>query len=313
MVQEELSLNKIIKKKNSKNNVRFFFNKKTHLDHQDYEKFQSIDFPAEDDSEKLLSGGLRYKGLFKNSIKDYPLISIIMPNFKEKNLLNAVSSISSQNYENLELIIIDGNSGSETTSILKDKDDEIDIWISENDNGLWDAWNKGFKLARGDFVGVVDSSNLLYENSMNILKNYIIKNKETDFICGTVKKGSKIYSGFRPEDIRKQFNIIPSSVVGFYIKLKSLKKVGLLNLKYKIQSDYDLIYRMIVTHNLKGIRTKSDEVFGSSGDGGFSTKHGFFKALFNELKIRLDNNQSLIFLIYIFFGRTFVKIYKSFF
>ena len=313
MVQEELSLNKLIKKKNSKNSFRFFFNKKTYLDHQDYEKFQSIDFPKEDGSTKLLSGGLRYKGLFKNPIKDYPLISIIMPNFKEKNLLNALSSISIQNYENLELIVIDGNSGHETTSILKEKDDEIDIWISENDNGLWDAWNKGFKLARGDFVGIVDSSNVLYENSMNILKNYIVKNKEIDFICGTVKKGSKIYSGFRPHDIRKQFNIIPSSVVGFYIKRKSLKKVGLLNLKYKIQSDYDLIYRMIVTHNLKGIRTKSDEVFGSSGDGGFSTKHGFFKALFNELKIRLDNNQSLIFLIYIFFGRTFMKIYKSLF
>tara|TARA_B100000965_G_scaffold275103_1_gene233024 strand:+ start:624 stop:1565 length:942 start_codon:yes stop_codon:yes gene_type:complete len=313
MVQEELSLNKLIKKKNSKNSFRFFFNKKTYLDHQDYEKFQSIDFPKEDGSTKLLSGGLRYKGLFKNPIKDYPLISIIMPNFKEKNLLNALSSISIQNYENLELIVIDGNSGHETTSILKEKDDEIDIWISENDNGLWDAWNKGFKLARGDFVGIVDSSNVLYENSMNILKNYIVKNKEIDFICGTVKKGSKIYSGFRPHDIRKQFNIIPSSVVGFYIKRKSLKKVGLLNLKYKIQSDYDLIYRMIVTHNLKGIRTRSDEVFGSSGDGGFSTKHGFFKALFNEIKIRLDNNQNLFFLIYILFGRTFMKIYKSLF
>ena len=67
------------------------------------------------------------------------------------------------------------------------------------------------------------------------------------------KKGIKNILGFRPRDIRKQFNIIPSSVVGFYIKRKSLKKVGLLNLKYKIQSDYDLIYRMIVTHNLKGI------------------------------------------------------------
>ncbi len=313
MVQEELSLNKLIKKKNSKNNFRFFFNKKIYLDHQDYEKFQSIDFPEEDGSTKLLSGGLRYKGLFKNPIKDYPLISIIMPNFKEKNLLNALSSISIQNYENLELIVIDGNSGHETTSILKEKDDEIDIWISENDNGLWDAWNKGFKLARGDFVGIVDSSNVLYENSMNILKNYIVKNKEIDFICGTVKKGSKIYSGYRPQDIRKQFNIIPSSVVGFYIKRKSLKKVGLLNLKYKIQSDYDLLYRMIVAHNLKGIRTRSDEVFGSSGDGGFSTKHGFFKALFNEIKIRLDNNQNLFFLIYILFGRTFMKIYKSLF
>lgn len=313
MVQKELSLNQLIKKKNSRNNFRFFSNKKTSIDNQDYEKFQSVDFPKNNNPTKLSSGGLRYKGLFKNPIKDYPLISIIMPNFKEKNLLNAISSISNQNYENLELIVIDGNSGHAATRILEDKDDEIDIWISENDNGLWDAWNKGFKLARGDFVGIVDSSNVLYENSMNILKNYIIKNKDIDFICGTVKKGSKIYSGFRPQDIRKQFNIIPSSVVGFYIKRKSLKKVGLLNLKYKIQSDYDLIYRMIVTHNLKGIRTRSEEVFGSSGDGGFSTKHGFFKALFNEMKIRMDNNQNLFFLIYIFFGRTFMKIYKSFF
>ncbi len=313
MVQEELSLNKKIKKKNSKNNLRFFFKKVNNIEDQVSDKFQSIDFPEDDDKTKLLSGGLRYKGLFKNSIKNYPLISIIMPNFKEKNLFKAISSISNQNYENLELIVIDGNSGHEAIKILKDKDDEIDIWISENDNGLWDAWNKGFSLARGDFVGIVDSSNILYENSMNILKNYIIKNKEIDFICGTVKKGSKIYSGFRPRDIRKQFNIIPSSVVGFYIKRKSLKKVGLLNLKYKIQSDYDLIYRMIVTHNLKGIRTKSEEVFGSSGDGGFSTKHGFFKSLFNEIKIRFDNNQNLFFLIYIFFGRTLMKIYKSFF
>ena len=313
MVQEELSLNKKIKKKNSKNNLRFFFKKVNNIEDQVSDKFQSIDFPEDDDKTKLLSGGLRYKGLFKNSIKNYPLISIIMPNFKEKNLFKAISSISNQNYENLELIVIDGNSGHEAIKILKDKDDEIDIWISENDNGLWDAWNKGFSLARGDFVGIVDSSNILYENSMNILKSYIIKNKDIDFICGTVKKGSKVYSGFRPQDIRKQFNIIPSSVVGFYIKRKSLKKVGLLNLKYKIQSDYDLIYRMIVTHNLKGIRTKSEEVFGSSGDGGFSTKHGFFKSLFNEIKIRFDNNQNLFFLIYIFFGRTLMKIYKSFF
>jgi len=313
MVQKELSLNQIIKKKNSKNNIRFFFDKKNDYYENENEKFKSIDFPEEDLSKKLIKGGLRYKGLFKNTIKDYPLISIVMPNFKEKNLLNALSSISMQNYENLELIIIDGNSGSEITNILNEKDDEIDVWISEDDNGLWDAWNKGFRLARGEFVGIVDSSNLLYQNSMNILKDYIVKNRDVDFICGTVKKGSKIYSGFRPKDIRKQFNIIPSSVVGFYIKTKSLKKVGLLNLKYKIQSDYDLIYRMIVTHKLKGIRTKSDEIFGTSGDGGFSTKHGFFKALFNEIKIRSDNNQNLFFLIYIFFGRILMKIYKSFF
>ena len=312
MVQEELSLNNVIKKKNSKDNFRFFFKNIGSSIYKVSEKFHNINFPDENNSKKIITGGLRYEGLFKNSIKDYPLISIIMPNYKEKNLLNAISSISNQNYENIELIVIDGNSGLDVTNLLRENNNEIDIWLSEDDKGLWDAWNKGFKLARGDFVGVVDSSNLLYKNSINILKDYIIRYKEIDFICGTVKKGSKIYSGFRPRDIKKQFNIIPSSVVGFYIKMNSLKKVGLLNLKYKIQSDYDLLYRMIVTHNLKGVRTKGDEIFGTSGESGFSKKHGFFKALLNEIKIRFDNNQSLFFLFYIFFGRTFMKIFKFF-
>ena len=313
MVQKILSLKNVIKKKNSKDNVRFFFDKVGSSVQRDFEKFHNIDFPDKNNSKKIITGGLRYEGLFKNSIQDYPLISIIMPNYKEKNLLSAISSVSNQNYENIELIVIDGNSGLDVTNLLRENNNEIDIWLSEDDNGLWDAWNKGFKLARGDFVGVVDSSNFLYENSMNILKNYIINYKEIDFICGTVKKGSKIYSGFRPKDIKKQFNIIPSSVVGFYIKMDSLKKVGLLNLKYRIQSDYDLLYRMIVTHNFKGIRTKGDEIFGTSGESGFSTKHGFFKALLNEIKIRFDNDQSLFFLFYIFFGRTFMKIFRFFF
>tara|TARA_B100001741_G_C16373163_1_gene514253 strand:- start:81 stop:797 length:717 start_codon:yes stop_codon:yes gene_type:complete len=233
-----------------------------------------------------------------------------MPNYKEKNLVKAIKSILDQKYENLELIIIDGDSGPNTVNKLKKNNNNIDLWISEKDQGLWDAWNKGFKLARGDFVGIVDSSNLLYKDSMNVLRDYIVNNKKIDFVCGTVKKGSKIYAGFRPHDINKQFNIIPSSVVGFYMKMNSLKRVGLLNLKYKIQSDYDLIYRMIVTHKLKGIRTKGTEIFGTLGDSGFSTKHGYFKSLFNELKIRLNNNQNLIMLIYIFLGRTVMKFFS---
>ena len=130
-----------------------------------------------------------------------------MPNYKEKNLSKAIKSILDQKYENLELIIIDGDSGPDTVKILKNNNNNIDLWISEKDKGLWDAWNKGFKLARGDYVGIVDSSNLLYNNSMNVLRKYIGINKQIDFICGTVKKGSKIYAGFRPQDIHKQLNI----------------------------------------------------------------------------------------------------------
>ena len=231
-------------------------------------------------------GGLRLKNLFKNSIKKKPLISIIMPNFKCLSIEKAIKSILKQNYDNLELIVIDGNSGEDTLKILKSYNLDIDIWISENDKGMWDAWNKGFKLANGDYVGIVDSSNILYPNAIKILTKYINKYPSHDFICGTVKKDNKIYAGFRPDDIKKQFNIIPSSIVGFYIKLESLKKVGLLNIKYKYSSDYDFLYRVIVKNRMKGIHTKSHEVFGDLGDSGISLNSNFLIKIIIKLTTR---------------------------
>ena len=110
--------------------------------------------------------------------------------------------------------------------------------------------------------------------------------------------------------IYTKFNIIPSSVVGFYIKNSSLKKVGYLNLKYKIQADYDLLYRMIVKHKLKGINSMGKEVFGDLGDSGFSKKHNFFETLLNEIKIRNDNGQNKLILIYIIIGKSLTKLFN---
>jgi len=303
-------LNNIIKKINKFGKTKFFFEEIELLPNSLEDKFSSLLVPNHL-IESQNCGGARYNNLFKNSINEFPLISIIMPNFKDNNLLRSIDSILDQEYENIELIIIDGKSGDQTSNTLKNYGDDIDIWISEKDKNLWDAWNKGFLLARGDYVGIVDSSNILYANSINILKKYIKKNSEIDFLCGTVKKDNKFYMGYRPNDIYKQFNIIPSTVVGFYIKLTSLKKVGLLNVKYKLQSDYDWLYRIIITQKMKGSATKSDEIFGDLGKSNFSTKFSFFPALFNELKIRFDNKQSIIILLFIFFGRTLVKFYKT--
>ena len=261
----------------------------------------------------VICGGLRFKNLFKNSLEKKPLISIIMPNFKCLSIERAIRSILKQNYDNLELIVIDGNSGKDTIKILKTYNQDIDIWISEKDKGMWDAWNKGFQLANGDYVGIVDSSNILYPNAIKTLVKYINKFPSHDFICGTVKKDNKIYAGFRPQDIKKQFNIIPSSIVGFYIKLESLKKVGLLNLKYKYSSDYDFLYRIIVKNNMKGIHTKANEIFGDIGDSGISSRNNFLIQIVNEIKIRFNNGQNIFQLICIFFGRLVMKVFKKIF
>ncbi len=253
-------------------------------------------------------GGLRLKGIFRKDFNKFPLITIIMPNFKSKMLASSIKSVLDQKYPNMEFIVVDGNSGNSTIKILKKFNNKIDFWLSENDKGLWDAWNKGFKLSSGKFVGIVDSSNILYPNAIKILAKYIVKNKKIDFICGTVKKDGRLYGGYNPKDIYKKFNVIPSSVVGFFIKKSSLKRVGLLNLKYKIQSDYDLLYRMIVTHKLKGMHTRGNEVFGDLGYSGFSKEHNYLKTLFNEAKIRFNNKQNIFLIIYILIGRTIKKI-----
>jgi len=252
-------------------------------------------------------GGLWLISLKKKDKKKKPLISIIMPNYKSKYLEKSIKSILNQNYKNIELIVVDGDSGKKTIQILKKYNNKIDLWISEKDKGMWDAWNKGLKLANGRFVGIVDSSNKLYPNAMKILSTYILRDETLDFVCGAVKKDGKIYGGFNPKKIVRKFNIIPSSVVGFFIKRTSLKKVGYLNLKYKIQADYDLMYRMIVKHNLKGTYTSGKEVFGDLGNSGFSKKHNFWKTLSNEIIIRNDNGQNKIMLLYIIIGRSLRK------
>ena len=117
-----------------------------------------------------------------------------------------------------------------------------------------------------------------------------------------------MYGGYNPKDIYKKFDIIPSSVVGFFIKKSSLNKVGLLNLKYKIQSDYDLLYRMIIKHKLVGIHTKGTEVFGNLGNSGFSKKHSFVKKLISEAVIRHDNKQNFFTIVYIIVGRSIKKL-----
>ncbi len=260
-------------------------------------------------NDESILGGLWLKSIQKKDKKKQPLISVIMPNYKSKNLEKSIKSVLNQSYKNVELILIDGDSGKKTIQILKKYNNKIDFWLSEKDKGMWDAWNKGFKLANGRFIGIVDSSNKLYPNAMKILSKYILKDKNLDFVCGTVKKDGRLYGGFDPEKIMMKFNIIPSSVVGFFIRRSSLRKVGYLNIKYKIQADYDLLYRMIVKHNLRGINSTGKEVFGDLGKSGFSKKHNFWKALFNEIIIRNDNGQNKIVLLYLFFGRSLRKLF----
>ena len=299
-----------IEKKTLFNNYRYFTKLRPTINKNPNDKFESKIF-LDDNIDRKGYGGLRYKNFFKSSTREKPLISIITPNFKSPDLEKTIISVLKQEYENIELIIIDADSGEETIKILKKYEDHIDLWVSEKDNGLWDGWNKGLKLANGDYIGILDSTSTFNINAIKYLLKYIKNYPDLDFIFGTIQKEDKIYAGFRPKDITLRFNIYPSCVIGFFLKKDSLKKLGLYNTKYKISSDYDLIYRLIVKEKMKGIATKGNEIFGSFGDVGISSRYSFFQRLFSELRIRYDNDQNIFIILFIFFGRCYKQTLKN--
>ncbi|MEZ0485839.1 glycosyltransferase family 2 protein [Fibrella aquatica] len=103
-----------------------------------------------------------------------PLISVIMPTYDAaKTLVLAIESINRQNYSNLELIIIDGNSNDGTVDILKTYETGITFWISEPDKGIYDAMNKGISKATGDWLYFLGADDQLNPDILNQIAPYL--------------------------------------------------------------------------------------------------------------------------------------------
>ena len=249
---------------------------------------------------KLFSGGLRKKGIFKNEKKNQPLISIIMVVLNnKKHIQKSINSVLNQNYKNFELIIVDGKSIDGTLNILKKNNSKIDFWISKKDKGLYDAMNKGIKLSRGSIISILNSDDIFYQNALRTAVKYFISYSKIDFLFGSVLKHKLLY-GYRPWKIKWSFGFYSAHSIGFFIRKKAQKKVGFYKIKYKYSSDYDLFYRMIVKYKLIGMATKKNEVFGKFRTGGISSKISFMDYLSETVRIRLDNGQNILLVSMIF-------------
>ena len=229
----------------------------------------------------------------------------------EKYIENTIKSVLKQKEKNYEYIIIDGGSSDKTLSIIKKYSNKISYWVSEKDKGIYDAFNKGMKLARGNYIGIINSDDVYTNSALQIISKYIKKRPELDFFFGSVKKHWGILHGYKPEKIGYSWGFYSSHSTGFFIKKTSAKKVGLYNLKYRYHADYDYFYRMIVKMKMKGMATKKNEVVGIFRRGGFSSTIPFRKLFFEEIKIRYDNKQN-IFLILIIIIYKIIKHNKKF-
>lgn len=116
-------------------------------------------------------------------------VSIIMAvRNSEEFVSQAIESVLNQSYKNFEYIIIDGGSKDGSLDIIKKYSSRIDYWVSETDSGIYDAFNKGMRLALGDYIGIINSDDVFLPNALEILEKYILQYSSYDFFFGSVKK-----------------------------------------------------------------------------------------------------------------------------
>ena len=182
-----------------------------------------------------------------------PIITLITVVFNDKKFLEeTICSVINQSYKNIQYIIIDGGSTDGTVDVIKRFDKHIDYWISEKDEGIYDAMNKGLKIAKGEFIGFVNSGDILYKETLSILANEFNKTP-FDYTVGPVdlisEKGELLEVMFPQKNFHVNKNFLkrmPTPHPAFFINNKFLKRIGLFNLKYKLSADFDMIIRSVL-------------------------------------------------------------------
>lgn len=179
------------------------------------------------------------------------IFSIIIATYNAENLLPiTLDSLQKQTYKNFELIIIDGNSKDSTKNIITSRPDIITSWISEPDNGIYDAWNKGIGIASGKWICFIGAGDTLKPDALEKYLDFIHKLKEAESvdyisakIARTTEKNtytSDLGEPYTWKNFKKKMNV---AHVGSLHNKNLFKEVGLYNTEYKIAADYELLLR----------------------------------------------------------------------
>lgn len=188
------------------------------------------------------------------------MISIITVVFNnEDTIREAIESVLGQTYKNIEYIIIDGGSKDSTVNFINKYKDQLGYFVSEKDNGLYDAMNKGIKACTGDVIGILNSDDL-YED-LNVIASVMEefnKDSELDILYGNlvyVKSNDtkKVVRNWKSKTYYKFFfehaNVPPHP--SLFVRSKVYNEIGLFDLRYKLAADYELMLRMFKNHNFK--------------------------------------------------------------
>ncbi len=232
-------------------------------------------------------------------------ISIITVCYNAENTIEqTVLSVINQSYDNIEYIVIDGLSKDKTINILSKYQKNISKIISENDSGLYDAMNKGIKLASGDVIGFINaddffSSKYIVEEIMSFFNHSQIKIVYGDLVYVHKENANKVIRYWKSSDYKK-YNILKGWMPAhptFYARKELYQQNGLFNTEFKVSSDYDLMLRFLKKVELNEVKY-IPIIFvlmrsGGISDNSIKTK---LKAIIESIKVIKNNKYKLFFI-----------------
>lgn len=206
-------------------------------------------------------------------------ISIITVTYNRVYVIReAIEGVLRQKNKDYEYIIVDGASKDNTLEVLKEYEPKFEgrmRWISEPDKGLYDAINKGIKMATGDVVGIINSDDYFHRDDVFDIVTQAFNDNQTDAIYGDERvvdeTGKPLYYDsckyFRTWMYR--IGLMPGHE-SFYAKKSLFEKYGYYKTDYKITADFELMLRFVYIHRVKMKYINEDLL--SFRTGGVSTQ-----------------------------------------
>lgn len=234
-------------------------------------------------------------------------ITIITVCYNRKATIEkAIQSVLSQNYPDIEYIIIDGNSKDGTQEIIESYKDQISKYISEPDKGMYDAINKGFQLATGDVIGLMHSDDEFYDRKA--ISRIAARFENDNTIDGVYGDGiyvsndkeerlirDRIGGVFSLKRVKKGWLPLHPTV---YLKKAVIDKHGLYNLDFKIASDTEFLLRYLYKHKIN--MSYIDAYIVKMRMGGMSTSlKRAFEVLYEDYKIYKFHGLAAIFVVFL--------------
>ncbi len=170
------------------------------------------------------------------------LVSVITVVYNgEKYLQQTIDSVFSQTYKNIEYIVIDGGSIDNTLNIIQQNEDKIYKWVSEPDEGLYDAMNKGIEMATGGLIGIINSDDWYETNAVEIVVKEYLKNTTKRIFHAdrydVYPNGEKRVFAFNPSVIKFKYFAMTYNHPSMFVSSKVYEDYNY-DTKLKVYSDY---------------------------------------------------------------------------